>query len=173
MTKRRDGVLQPENLTWDPGGDNHVRIQVPDHQYSLLYTAAISNVTIEDDNCLSGIEEESRTELDTHANMPVVGRHACIISDTGKTADVNAFTPDYKSMTIPIVDAAVQYDCPYDGKTYVLVIRDALHVPSMKTNLLPPFVLREAGVEVNDVPKIQVDDPTVEHHSIFFPETDF
>ena len=59
--------------------------------------------------------EQSRTELDSHANMPVVGRHAFIISDTGRIADVNAFTPDYEPMQLPIVDAAIQYDCPYDG----------------------------------------------------------
>jgi hypothetical protein len=29
-------------------------------------------------------EEESRTELDSHANMPVVGRNAYIISDTDR-----------------------------------------------------------------------------------------
>ena len=118
-------------------------------------------------------EELPRTELDSHANMPVVGRHAYVISDTGRVADVNPFTPDYDSMQVSIVDAAVQYDCPYDGQSYILVIRNALYVPSMRKNLLPPFVLREAGVRVQDTPKIQVNDPTVEDHSISFPETGF
>ena len=80
--------------------------------------------------------------------------------------------PDYDSMQIKIVDAAVQYDCPYTGKTHILVIRNALHVPSMKHNLLPPFILRQAGIEVNDTPKIQVMDPTEKDHSIYFKETD-
>jgi hypothetical protein len=54
------------------------------------------------------------------------------------------------------------------------VIRNALHVPSMKNNLLPPFVLREAGIRVRDTPEIQeVSDPTVDDHSIYFPETGF
>ena len=92
------------------------------------------------------MEEESRTELDSHANMPAVGMNAYVISDTGRVADVNPFTPDYKSMLIPIVDAV-----------YILVIRNALHVPSMKNNRLPPFVLREAGIRVKDTPKISVD----------------
>ena len=89
-------------------------------------------------------EEESRTELDSHAKMPVVGRNTYIISDTGRIADVNPFTPDYASMRISIVNTAVRYDCPYDGKTYIFVLRNALHVPSMKNNLIPPFVMREA-----------------------------
>ena len=118
-------------------------------------------------------EEGSRTELDSHANMPVVGRHAYIISDTGRVADVSPFTPDYASMQLRIVDAAVQYDCPYDGESYILVIRNTLHVPSMKNNLLPPFILREAGIKLNDTPKIQTDEPTIDEHSLFFPETGF
>jgi hypothetical protein len=117
--------------------------------------------------------EQSKTELDSHANMPVVGRHAFIISDTGRVADVNAFTPDYEPMQLSIVDAAIQYDCPYDGQSYILVIRNALHVPSMRNNLIPPFIMREAGIKVHDTPKIQVTDPTVDDHSICFPETGF
>ena len=64
----------------------------------------------------------SRTELDTHTNMAVVGRNTYILSDTGVTVEVNAFTPGHAPMTIKIVDAAVQYDFPYDITTYVLVI---------------------------------------------------
>jgi hypothetical protein len=98
----------------------------------------------------------SRTDLDSHANMPVVGRNAYIISSSGRFAEVNAFTPDYDAMTIQIVDAAIQYDCPYTGDSYILVIRNALHVPSME-NLIPPFIMLEAGVQVHDTLKIQCD----------------
>ena len=42
----------------------------------------------------------------------------------------------------------------------------------MDHNLLPPFILREAGLTVNDVPKIQVSVPSVEDHSIFIPSID-
>ena len=38
-------------------------------------------------------------------NMPVLGQSAFVISKSGKTADVNAFSPDYESKQIPIVDA--------------------------------------------------------------------
>eukprot|EP00957_Ditylum_brightwellii_P185696 14138468-Ditylum_brightwellii.AAC.1 len=58
-------------------------------------------------------------ELDSHANMPVVGRHAYVISDTGRIADVSPFTPDYSSMEIKIVDAVIQYDCPYNVTSHI------------------------------------------------------
>jgi hypothetical protein len=86
--------------------------------------------------------------------MPVVGGHDYIISETGKIADVSPFTPDYKSMEIPLVDAAIQYEDPYNNKVYILVIHNALYVPTMTNILLPPFILRQAGIEVNNVPKI-------------------
>ena len=120
-----------------------------------------------------GMHVVSRTELDSHANMPVVGKHAYIIAKTGKKVDVSPFTPEYKLLTVPLVDATVKYDNPYNGKTYILVLRNALYVLSMDHNLIPPFMLREMGVAVNDVPKIHKEDPTVDDHAITFMETGF
>ena len=118
-------------------------------------------------------DEESRTELDSHATMTVIGKHAYILAEIGKTVEVNPFTPTYKPIEAPIVDAALQNDSPYERKSYVLVVRSALHVPSMCNNLLPPFMLREAGITVNDKAKIHMMNPMAEDHIIIFPETWF
>ena len=40
----------------------------------------------------------------------------------------------------------------------------------MEHNLVPPFIIREAGVAVDDTPKIHAASPTVQHYSIFFEE---
>ena len=74
-------------------------------------------------------------------------------------------------MTVKMVDAVIQYDKTYHGSSYIFVIRNALHVPSMTNNLVPPFMLQEAGTKVNEVPKIQKDDPNMYSHAIIFPET--
>ena len=117
--------------------------------------------------------EESRTELDSHANMIVFGKHSVILSYSGRHAEVNAFTPDLDKLhRVPIVDAAIAYDCPYSMKTYILIGRNALHVKSMETNLVPPFIMREAGIELNDVPKIHVPHAEAKDHSIYFKEVD-
>ena len=111
------------------------------------------------------------TELNSHANMVVIGKHCHILAKTGRHVDVNPFTPTYKALKAPTVDAAIQYDCPYGRKLHILVIRGAIHVPSMTNNLVLPFVLREVGIVVNDKAKIHTVDPTNDDHVIIFKET--
>jgi hypothetical protein len=85
-SKRRKYCVasQPENQnrTWDPGGNPDpewrnklIKINVSSYIYSLLADVLVSDVDVADDNMMD-VEEASRTELDSHANMPVVGRHA-------------------------------------------------------------------------------------------------
>ena len=63
------------------------------------------------------------------------------------------------------------YEDPYTGHNVVLVVRNALYVPSMKNNLIPPFIMREKGVQVKDTPKIHISEPDEDEHAIVFPET--
>ena len=176
---------------WDPGGcsaitttkeddhlPNRIKLQVTDQIHACISTAQSGIAIDAADGDLAASnrhdpatsqQEYSRTELDSHANMPVAGRNAYVISDTGQTAEVNAFSPDYDALTVKICDVAIQYDCPYTGQTYIFVIRNSLHVPAMNNNLLPPFLIREAGIELHDTPKIQVKDPSVNDHSLYFP----
>ena len=106
--------------------------------------------------------------------MVVVGRNAHILGETGRTANVFLFTTAYSALQdVPIVDAAIAYDCSFTGKNYVLICQNALSIPSMKHNLIPPFIMREANVVVNECPKIQQKNPVVEDHSIWFPGASF
>lgn len=115
--------------------------------------------------------EETRTDLDSHANMCVFGKHCMIINDSGRYADVNGFSQELDSLRkVPIVDAAIAYDCPFSLKSYILVARNVLYVQSMTHNLIPPFIMREAGVQVNEVAKIHAKNPSVEDHSIYFED---
>ena len=43
-----------------------------------------------------------------------------------------------------------------------------MYVPSMYINLIPLFIVREAGVVINDKPKIHVSDPSLDDHAIIF-----
>ena len=105
--------------------------------------------------------------------MVVVCKHALVISHTGKTVEVQPFSPDCKTMeSVPIVDAVVKWTCPHTDEAWLLLMKNALHVPSMNHNLIPPFVMREAGIRVNDAPKIHCEDPNVDDHTLQFKDND-
>ena len=155
------GVLRSETTTWDPGGNTGT---------GGSQGITIANVGTDGNDV---IYTDSRTELDSHANMAVIGRHAHILSTSDKTVEVNVFTPEHATIKASLVDATLQYDSPYDGKSYILIIRNGIYVPSMTNNLIPPFLRREAGVAVNDKPKIHTEDLTVNDHALLFRETGF
>jgi hypothetical protein len=145
----------------------HTSSAIPnDYINKLIYSLAqVSTTSAHND----GID--SRTELDSHANMVVLGSN-CFVFDNvhGRTCDVEPFDKSLGvAKKIPIVDAALVYDCSYSHETYLLIICNALQIPSMPDNLLRPFILREAGLQVKDTPKIHVDDPDNQDHAIVFP----
>jgi len=150
-------AIQPgENYLHDPGKRD--QSTAPNTYCQALICSANVSSNKEHITNTNYQHDDPRTELNSHANMPVLGKNCLILSDTGKLVDVNPFTPDYESMTVQIVDAAIQYDCLYEGKSYVLVIKNSLYVPSMTNNLIPLFIMRKAGVFVNDIPKIHLED---------------
>ena len=74
----------------------------------------------------------SVTELDSHANMAVAGKDCTIISTSGQYANVTPYSSDLPMMErVEIGDVAMAYDSPYSGRTYVLIMRNALLIPSM------------------------------------------
>jgi hypothetical protein len=74
--------------------------------------------------------------------MLVVERHVLIIEDLDEEVNVNPFTPDYPALWAKMVDAAVKYVCPHTGEDYILIIQNAIYIPSMANNLIPPFIMR-------------------------------
>ena len=70
------------------------------------------------------------------------------------------------------MDGTIVYECPYTGEIYVLIVRNALHIPHLINNLIAPFVISSAGVTLNDTPKIHSKDPTIDYHCITFEDSD-
>ena len=122
----------------------------PNAYLQAVIVASVSEATKEGGVGIGRISF-TRCDLDSHANMVVCGKHTMVVNNTGKFAEVNGFSPELESLRkVPIVDAAIAYDCPYSMKSYLLLIRNALYVPAMDHNLLVPFIMREAGCIVNE-----------------------
>jgi hypothetical protein len=116
-----------------------------------------------------------RCELDSHANMCVFGADCSVFEWSGKTCSVTPFSDALgKAQDVPICDLAVAYDhiSPDLPETFILIFRNALVIPAMDHHLIPPFILREGGHVVNDVPKYQLTDPTIEDHCILLSGTE-
>ena len=85
---------------------------------------------------------------------------------------VNAFTNQFGTINLPIFHAAAAYDCPWSQTTYILIARNILSVPSMDHNIIPLFVLREAGLTVNDTAMIHLNKPSFDEYAIICPNYD-
>ena len=82
-------------------------------------------------------------------------------------AAVSGFVDDVGTLPSPIVDAVIAYNCLHNNKTVLLVLRNALYIESMEHHLLPPFILHEAGLQVNKTPKIQCSGIDLNDHTMY------
>ena len=114
--------------------------------------------------------DDGNLELDSHADSPVLGRGAKIVRQTGRKVSVRGFSDELgHPINVEVVDGILKYECELTGNEYILVIRNALHLPSLKNHLIPPFMMRLASIEVNECPKFLAKQPSIEHHSLYFP----
>ena len=92
-------------------------------------------------------------ELDTHADTIVAGANCCIMSYTGRVCDVSPYSEHYKPVTgVPIVKAVTVWQSQYTGQEYLLILNEALWMPSLNHTLVNPNQLRAYGTIVQDNP---------------------
>ena len=113
----------------------------------------------------------STTEVDSHADTCVVGRHALVFHDFDRPVNVTGYD-EGKGTTeedCKTVSAALAYDDPRTGEVIILVVHQAILIPHLEINLLCPMQLRINDVKISEVPKFLTDNPTDDTHSIQFP----
>ena len=97
---------------------------------------------------------DPRSELYSHAKMVVLGKHSFVFEKTGRSCNVQPFyTYLGIAADVPIVDGEISYDCPCTKTTYMLIVRNDLHMSTMDHNLIPPFIMRSGGAIVNTLAK--------------------
>ena len=80
-------------------------------------------------SAFSSFSSQSRTELDSHADSPLVGKNAIVLYKTDITVNVTPFSDDFGMMPeVPVVYAAVSYNYPVTGSTTILIINNAHYV---------------------------------------------
>ena len=94
-------------------------------------------------------------DLDSHANIVVIGRYVIILADTRNNVKVKLFTPDYSLLhKIPTVDTTTEYNCCYLEETFILIIRNTFHILSINYNLISLLIMKEARLDMQTVLKI-------------------
>jgi hypothetical protein len=125
-------------------------------------------------NCINDVYAPGMLELDSHADAACVGADCQVIAYTEKVCEVTPYHFSYAPMEdIPIVQAATAYTDPNSGKTYILIINEALYMgDTMSRSYINPNQMQHFGLIVNDVPKHLLPSPDDESHSIYIPSTD-
>ena len=103
------------------------------------------NTRVYDMNANEDKDENSdcSSDLYSHATVVVLGQHCYIIYSSVRHAEVNTFARELGRMkSVPIVDAAIVYNCMYSTNMYLLIVRNALYIQSMTHNLLPMDMLQ-------------------------------
>ena len=101
----------------------------------------------------------------------MVGRKAHIVENTGRKVSVSGFTDELgKPLLVDVVHALIAYDCNLTGKSFLLLINNALSIPSLDCCLINPFIMRLAGLHVDECPKFLSPIPSAVNHSIYLPE---
>ena len=66
-------------MQWDPGKEDPPNIVTNDRIYAILADAMTADCGMDEDDAIGGYH----TKLNSHANMPMLGRHSFILNDTG------------------------------------------------------------------------------------------
>ena len=112
-------------------------------------------------------------ELDSHADTCAVGKDALIIADWRKPTDVLGYDKSLGSKRLRTVSAVLGWIDPASGRSYHLVVNQALEVPGMDHHLLCPMQCRVNGVEINEKPRFMCDSPTPDSHCILAPDPEY
>lgn len=104
---------------------------------------------------------EGRCEPDSHADTCVAGANCLLIEHTGRSVNVQGFSPDLPQLeSVPIATVLTAYDCPRTARTYLLLINEALYMPDLPYTLLCPNQLRDFGLHVDERPR-QYDEESI------------
>ena len=88
--------------------------------------------------------------------------------DHGKAVNIIGYDSSKGTLAsnMRTVSGALAYDNPTSGKTVIIMIHQAIYVPTMECNLICPMQVRMNDVKLDDKPKFLTEDPTDESHAI-------
>jgi hypothetical protein len=111
-------------------------------------------------------------DLDSHADMAVLGSNCFVYEETGRTIDVYSYDAMLGSSERKVVSGVFASDDPNDGRVILLIVHQGLHIPHLSYSLIPPFQMWENDIIVKDRPKFQCANPSPDDHAILIERDD-
>ena len=98
----------------------------------------------------------------------MLGKHAHIFMDHGKAVNIVGYDKSKGTLAndMKTVSGALTYDNPTSGTTVIIVVHQAIHVPTMDCNLICQIHVRMNDVKLDDKSKFLTEDPADESHAI-------
>jgi hypothetical protein len=91
----------------------------------------------------------NRSDLDSHDDDCVVGKEALIFNDFDRDVTVSGYDPSGETKSLRNVSAALGYVIPETGNNVLLIIHQAISLPTLDHNLLSTMQMRFHDVVVN------------------------
>ena len=97
---------------------------------------------------------KGRIELDSHADTIVLGANCVILSHTGQSCEVMAYSDTYYAITdVPIITGETLWTSLHDGDKFILIFNEALWMGNtLQHTLVNPNQLRAYGTIIQDNP---------------------
>jgi hypothetical protein len=108
----------------------------------------------------------NRSDLESHTDACVVGKEALLFDEFDSEVTVSGYDPSGETKSLRSVSAALGYVIPETGKIVLLIIHQAISLPTLDHNLLSTMQMRLHDVVVNETPKLQSTEPTSLSHTI-------
>jgi hypothetical protein len=108
----------------------------------------------------------NRSDLESHADACVVEKEALLFNDFDREVTVSGYDPSGETKSLRTVYAALGYVIPETGKNVLLIIHQAISLPTLDHNLLITMQMRLHDVVVNETPNFQSLEPTSLSHTI-------
>ena len=94
-----------------------------------------------------------KVELDSHADMCVVGDNCFVIHNPNRPVNVYSYDPKDGHRSTKTVDAAVGYQDVQSGQKFILMMNQAIQIDGLVNHLLCPMKYHLNGVHISEVPK--------------------
>jgi hypothetical protein len=108
----------------------------------------------------------NRSDLDSHADACVVGKEALIFNDFDREVTVSGCDPSGETKSLKTVSVALGYVIPETRKNVLLIIHQAISLPTVDHNLLSTMQMRLNDGVVNETLKFQSLETTSLSHTI-------